>query len=143
MIPYGSVIFEDPNEDSIKKYNLNKKNYFLIISRIEPENNIEMILDGYLKSKSFNKMIIVGNYNNKYGKFLLNKYKNYNKIIFLNGIYDINIINNLRFFSKYYFHGHSVGGTNPSLLEAMACRAFIISNNNIFNKTYLEMTLLF
>ena len=69
MIPYGSVIFEDPNEDSIKKYNLNKK-IILTLNYIKcSENNIEMILDGYLKSKSFNKMIIVGNYNNKYGKF--------------------------------------------------------------------------
>tara|TARA_Y100001935_G_scaffold1636_1_gene1473 strand:+ start:7437 stop:8549 length:1113 start_codon:yes stop_codon:yes gene_type:complete len=137
MIPYGSTIFTNPKEDLIKKYNLIKKKYFLIISRIEPENNIEMILDGYVKSESLNKMIIVGNYNNKYGKFLLNKYKNYDKIFFLNGIYDMNIINNLRYFSKYYFHGHSVGGTNPSLLEAMACKVFIISHNNIFNKNVL------
>ncbi len=137
MIPYGSTIFTNPSKDTIKKYNLNKKKYFLIISRIEPENNIEMILDGYVKSKSLYKMIIVGNYNNKYGKFLLNKYKNYDKITFLNGIYDINIINNLRFFSKYYFHGHSVGGTNPSLLEAMACKAFIVSHDNIFNRNVL------
>ena len=66
-----------------------------------------------------------------------NKYKNYDKIFFLNGIYDMNIINNLRYFSKYYFHGHSVGGTNPSLLEAMAWKVFIISHNNIFNKNVL------
>tara|TARA_B110000093_G_C12907497_1_gene383190 strand:- start:1007 stop:1354 length:348 start_codon:yes stop_codon:yes gene_type:complete len=47
-------------------------------------------------------------------------------------------LNNLRFFSRYYFHGHSVGGTNPSLLEAMASNALIIANNNIFNKSILE-----
>lgn len=137
MIPYGSNIFDNANKKILKNFELKEYNYYLIIARLERENNIEMILDGFINSKSGTKFIIVGNHTNKYGKFLLNKYKNYDKIIFLNGIYDIDIINNLRFFSKYYFHGHSVGGTNPSLLEAMGCSSFIISNNNIYNKNVL------
>ena len=47
-------------------------------------------------------------------------------------------LNVLRYYSRYYFHGHSVGGTNPSLLEAMASNALIIANDNIFNKSILE-----
>ena len=53
-------------------------------------------------------------------------------------LYDINKLNNLRFYSKVYFHGHSVGGTNPSLLEAMSSGAFICAHKNIFNEAILE-----
>ena len=61
------------------------------------------------------------------------KYKN--EVIFLGAIYDIEALNNLRFFSKIYFHGHSVGGTNPSLLEAMASSCFIMAQSNEFNRS--------
>lgn len=50
----------------------------------------------------------------------------------------MNALNNLRYFSNLYFHGHSVGGTNPSLLEAMASSALIVAHNNQFNKAILE-----
>jgi glycosyltransferase involved in cell wall biosynthesis len=50
----------------------------------------------------------------------------------------LNDLNNLRHFSNYYFHGHSVGGTNPSLLEAMASSAFIVAHENEFNGAVLE-----
>ena len=53
-------------------------------------------------------------------------------------LYDQHILNNLRYYSARYFHGHSVGGTNPSLLEAMACCCNIAAHNNIFNKTVLQ-----
>ena len=55
----------------------------------------------------------------------------------MGSIYNKNELDSLRYFSKAYFHGHSVGGTNPSLLEAMACRSFILSHNNPFNKGVL------
>src|SRR5207249_5054479 len=52
-------------------------------------------------------------------------------------IYNIDILNNLRYYSNLYFHGHTVGGTNPSLLEAMASSSFICANDNPFNKYIL------
>ena len=55
----------------------------------------------------------------------------------MGGIYDTAAINNLRYYSQLYFHGHSVGGTNPSLLEAMACNALIVAHDNVFNKSVL------
>lgn len=137
MIPYGSNIFNNPNLKILKNFDVKDNDYCLVIARMEPENNIEMILDGFVNSKLRMKLLVVGNNENKYGKFLLKKYKNYDRIVFLNGIYDLNIINNLRFFSKYYFHGHSVGGTNPSLLEAMGCGSLIFSHDNIYNKDVL------
>ena len=72
-----------------------------------------------------------------------NKFKTYSNIRFVGAIYDINLLNNLRYFSKLYFHGHSVGGTNPSLLEAMASKALIAAHNNDFNKGVLQENALY
>ena len=59
-------------------------------------------------------------------------------IFFLGYVADIDKLNNLRYYSNIYFHGHSVGGTNPSLLEAMASNALICSHKNIFNSSILN-----
>jgi glycosyltransferase involved in cell wall biosynthesis len=136
-IPYGAEIFDDPDPFLIKKFNLQAKQYYLIVCRMEPENNIETITEGYLQAEQNHPLVIVGNTMNQFGKQWIKKYKN-EKIKFLGSIYDQAILNNLRFFSKVYFHGHSAGGTNPSLLEAMACNCNIAAHSNIFNKTVLS-----
>ena len=66
------------------------------------------------------------------------KFENHPYIQFLGSIYDINLLNNLRYFSNLYFHGHTVGGTNPSLLEAMASSALICAHENVFNQSILS-----
>lgn len=136
-IPYGATIFEDFNEKQLENYNLKPFTYYLIVARLEPENNIEMILDGYAESKSNHTFIVVGDYKTKYGKYLVNKYDTISKIKFIGSIYNNFILNNLRYFSKIYFHGHSVGGTNPSLLEAMACSCNIAAYDCTFNRYVL------
>lgn len=138
-IPYGADAkkIEPPIENAIEEYHLEPFSYYLLVARLEPENNIEMILDGYLQSKSREPFIVVGNYKTKYGDYLINKYKNSSLIKFLGGIYNYYILDNLRCFSKLYYHGHSVGGTNPSLLEAMGCGCYIAAHNNCFNKYVL------
>ena len=82
--------------------------------------------------------MVIGKHDTKYGEYLKSKYKNFNNIKFLGGIYNLEHLNNLRYYSKLYFHGHSVGGTNPSLLEAMASQALIAAHNNDFNKGVLK-----
>jgi glycosyltransferase involved in cell wall biosynthesis len=114
-IPYGATIFDRPNSDTLVEWKLDPQKYFLVIARMEPENNIEMIIEGFLDSAQPGPLVIVGNTNNRHGKYLRNKYK-HPLVVFAEGIYDQEKINNLRFFSRMYFHGHSVGGTNPSLL---------------------------
>ena len=81
---------------------------------------------------------MVGNNNTKYGSYLKEKFSANKAIRFIGAEFNINKLNNLRYFSNFYFHGHSVGGTNPSLLEAMASKAFIIAHNNHFNKAILK-----
>ena len=82
-------------------------------------------------------IIIVGNYNNKFGKYLKRKYKSNQNVVFTGGIYNFKTLSTLRYFSKLYIHGHSCGGTNPALLDAMASNSLIAAHGNRFNKTVL------
>jgi glycosyltransferase involved in cell wall biosynthesis len=137
-IAYGAHVFENPNQEVLKDYKVEKYQYNMIMARFEPENNIETVLDGMVLNEEKTLVLVVGNHKTKYGSYLTEKFKEYKNIIFTGGIFNLQILNNLRYFSNLYFHGHSVGGTNPSLLEAMASRAFIIAHNNPFNKAILQ-----
>lgn len=141
-IAYGATVFNTPDNSVLAKYNLTPQQYYLLIARFEPENNIEMIIQGYLQSNDSLPLLLIGSFQNKFGTYLKNKYEQKN-VKFLGAIYNLNELNNLRFYSKLYFHGHSVGGTNPSLLEAMASGAFICAHDNVFNKTILESDALY
>lgn len=143
-LAYGADIHEDYNKEHLHEYGLSPDNYFLLIARMEPENNIEMIIQGYIESNHVDRtLIVVGKTNTPHGKELIEKYKSYKSVRFVGGIYDFKKINSIRYFSTAYFHGHSVGGTNPSLLEAMASNCFIIANDNIFNKAVLNNNALY
>lgn len=136
-ISYGAEIFSSPDENVLNSYQLKPREYSLVIARMEPENNIEMIIGGYLGTNTENPLIIIGGTKNKFGRYLQEKYSD-KKIRFMGAVYDQQVLNNLRYYSGLYFHGHSVGGTNPSLLEAMACGCNIAAHENVFNKAVLE-----
>lgn len=137
-IAYGATPFKNPDMDIPAYYTLKAFSYSMLMARMEPENNIEMILDGFSSSVCDHNFIVIGNTSNKFGSYIKQKFAKETRIKFLGAIYNQNHINNLRYFSNLYFHGHSVGGTNPSLLEAMASNALIAAHNNIFNKSILE-----
>lgn len=136
-IPYGSHIVEDYSKTILNSYNIKKYEFDMLIARLEPENSIEVILDGVSTSKVKRTFLVIGKHETKYGQYLKEKFNKYTNIIFIGAIYDINILNNLRNFSNLYFHGHTVGGTNPSLLEAMGSNALICANDNKFNSAIL------
>ena len=136
-IAYGAEVFDLPDANPLKEYGVTEGRYNMLIARLEPENNIETILDSVVLAKEKTPLLVVGKHNTKYGFYLKKKYALENGIRFLGGIYNLQTLNNLRYFSNIYFHGHSVGGTNPSLLEAMASRCLIFAHNNIFNKSIL------
>ena len=136
-IPYGAEIPEKTNPLVLEKYKLLPHQYFLLIARMEPENNIEMIIKGHLGSKHPYPLFIIGNITNKFGKYITSAYTD-PAIKFSDAIYDQVELDNLRYSSALYFHGHSVGGTNPSLLEAMACGCRIAAHNNRFNRAVLQ-----
>lgn len=136
-IAYGAEIFKEPNPSEIEKYNVEPDQYFMLIARMEPENNIEMILKGYVQSGDKRPFIVVGKTDNRFGKEMVSRFGAQPGVRFTGGVYNMNDLNNLRHFAKLYFHGHSVGGTNPSLLEAMASGAYIAANDNPFNRAIL------
>ena len=140
FLAYGATIYDHYNVDYLKEYGLAANDYFILVARLEPENNIYMAIDGYLASDQCGKrpLVVVGKTNTPYGKKLVAKYGNNPNIKFVGGIYDFDKLNSVRHFSYAYFHGHSVGGTNPSLLEAMASECFILSHNNVFNRSVLR-----
>ena len=138
-IAYGAELFKTPNKSILKEFGIKTNNFNMLIARLEPENNIETILDGVVESKNTIPFLVIGKHDvNKFGAYLKEKYKERKNIIFVGGIYNLEKLNNLRYFSNLYFHGHSVGGTNPSLLEAMASKALIVAHENEFNKSILK-----
>jgi len=137
-IAYGAYPFSNPDERIVKKYGVEKENYNMIMARFEPENNLDMILESVAINEEKMPILVIGKHQTKYGQYLKNKYKDYSNIRFIGALYNLEHLNNLRYFSNLYFHGHSVGGTNPSLLEAMASKAFVIAHDNDFNKGILK-----
>ena len=139
FIAYGATLFDCPDFSKMPPNVESPYTYDLVIARMEPENNVEVIIKGYLKKETGRKLLLVGNYEGtKFGQYLYENYSNYQSINFLGSIYDMATLNNLRYYSNLYFHGHSVGGTNPSLLEAMASNCCIVAHDNVFNKSILD-----
>lgn len=140
FLAYGADIHDDYDVNLLQEFGLEAENYYLLVARLEPENNIEMAIQGYLASdeNGVKPLIIVGKTNTPHGKYLVQKYGEEKNVRFVGGIYDFKKLNSVRYFSFAYFHGHSVGGTNPSLLEAMASNCYILAHNNIFNKAVLK-----
>ena len=137
FIAYGAVNAKQPNASCLSDYGLNADSYLLSIARFEPENNLEMMFEAYLKSRIKIPYFVVGQHLTRYGDFLKDKYRD-KGIIFLGAIFNKADLDNIRHYSTYYLHGHSVGGTNPALLEAMAAQTFILAHDNQFNKSVVK-----
>lgn len=138
FIPYGAHLFNEPDAGSLIEFDVTEFSYNMLIARLEPENSIEVILDGVVSSETSKPFLVVGKHLTKYGEYLKDRYNTASNIKFVGGVYDIRKLNNLRYFSNIYFHGHTVGGTNPSLLEAMASNSLICANDNPFNRYILN-----
>ncbi|SDS09936.1 Glycosyltransferase involved in cell wall bisynthesis [Mucilaginibacter mallensis] len=137
-IPYGADVYTEAEREQFSYTEALNEDYFLLMARMEPENNIEAILDGFNHSNSNRKFKVLGDTANRYGKFITHKFANDSRIEFKGSIFDNNRVRALQNNSYLYFHGHSVGGTNPSLLEAMASEALIAAHDNPFNKSVLS-----
>jgi glycosyltransferase involved in cell wall biosynthesis len=137
-IPYGADLFSEQEREQFDKSEAQKEDYFLLMARMEPENNIESILDGFNNSTSRKNFKVLGDTGNRFGKYITHKFKNDERIQFKGSIFDNTAVRSLQNNSHLYFHGHSVGGTNPSLLEAMASEALIAAHDNPFNKSVLS-----
>lgn len=135
---YTATIPTFYSEDNLLPYQLSPQQYNLLIARLEPENNIETILTAHTLNGYNFPLIVIGNVTTSFGIRMAEKFKKWPHIRFIGGVYNKEALDSLRHYSHLYFHGHSVGGTNPSLLEAMACECSIIAHENPFNKAVLQ-----
>jgi len=108
--------------------------YAFRVCRIEPENNVHLILEAF-SELPYRTLVVVGNWDSsEYGRDLKYKYGNYNHILLLDPIYDQAHLDTLRSNCYVYIHGHSAGGTNPSLVEAMMLGLPVVAFNVAFNR---------
>ena len=136
-IPYGELPVENFDKEVPLKFGLIPGNYLISVARLEPENNIETMIKAYLKASPDLQLVITGNVKNDFAKKLQHEHAS-DRIKFIGGVYEKDKINALRHFAAAYLHGHSVGGTNPSLLESMACKVPVIAHDNPFNRHVLS-----
>lgn len=135
VIGYGAYLVQESEvPHALKKWGLEEYGYYLIVCRLEPENHVAEIIEGYISSDTNYPLIVVGNCSgsNAYAKKLLTA--DGTRVRFLGAVYDKDDLRNIRSYCRCYFHGHSVGGTNPSLLEAMGCGNAVIAHDNVFNR---------
>lgn len=140
LIEYGGDNAKPVHNDKRlkEKYGLEPHKYVFKVARIEPENNIEMILKAFQKIPD-ETLVLVGNWNkNNFGRLMREEYGNLPNIKLLDPIYEPSELNLLRSNCKLYIHGHSVGGTNPSLVEAMSLQLPIIAYDVIYNRETTE-----
>jgi len=108
------------SQKTLKKYPFLNAQYAFKVCRIEPENNIEMILEAFAQADKI-PLVLIGNWNNSaFGRQIKSEYQDFETIYLLDPIYDQDILNEIRSNCFVYIHGHSAGGTNPSLVEAMS-----------------------
>ena len=116
-----------------------RPNYFLSIARIEPENNCHVILAACAKVNA--RLVFVGNWDaNSYGRALKAQFANSTNLSLLDPIYDQTKLRALRLGAICYVHGHSVGGTNPSLVEALFHSTRLFAFDCVFNRATLSET---
>lgn len=133
----GDHAIQSAIKKDIKNYIDNDKPYAIGLCRIEPENNIHIILDAFSITKL--QIVFIGNWQHSiYGLELFKKYKSYKNITLLDPIYCIDTLYALRSSCSVYIHGHSAGGTNPSLVEMMHFSKPIIAYDCIFNRATME-----
>lgn len=109
--------------------------YLLHVGRIQPDNHIKEFLAAAATSGI--PTVAIGDYTTLYGQKLKADFSRFPNILFAGTVYCKNTLNALRAHCLYYIHGHSAGGTNPALLEAMACQAYVLAHDNTFNRSTL------
>lgn len=135
MIPYGARLITHANKSVLADYNLTAGQYMILIARAEPENSILEVVQAFSLKKRDKKLVVLGNYNrelNPYHEKVMSAASP--DVIFPGAIYDADKVAALRFYSLAYIHGHRVGGTNPSLVEALGAGNAVLAHDNHFNR---------
>lgn len=135
MIPYGADPVREPDVAALAKYHLQSKEYAIVIARPDPDNSILEIVQAFSARPRGLKLAILGSYSPQtvsYHQKVIEAAGD--EVVFLGGVYDKEAVEALRFHARMYIHGHRVGGTNPSLVEALAAGSPVIAHDNPFNR---------
>ena len=136
LITYGAdhTKPQDISYETLKGLPFLKEPYAFKVCRIEPENNIELILEAFCQFKNLN-LVIVGNWEaNEFAKKMKSKFQHFPNLFLLNPIYNQQKLNEIRSNCYLYIHGHSAGGTNPSLVEAMYLKLPVLAYGINYNR---------
>lgn len=124
---------ETRQQEILKGYDLQPGDYSISVCRIEPENNSHVILEAFAECRK--KLVFVGNWGRSdYSRNLKEKYGKLENIRLLDSVYDLDVLYTLRSHCECYIHGHSAGGTNPSLVEAMFFGKPILAYDVVYNR---------
>jgi len=134
MIPYGARGVTDADSSLLAPFKLEPRRYTLVVARPEPENSILEIVNAFSSRPRGQKLVILGNYDaaNPYHVSVMNSASE--EVHFVGAVYDHSTLDALRFYATLYIHGHTVGGTNPSLIEAMGAGQPVLAHGNPFNR---------
>lgn len=134
MIPYGSENVTSSDESILDHFSLQPRRYLTVIARPEPENSLLEIVRAFSRKERGIKLVVLGKYDREQEYQLEVLSSASREVIFPGAIYDKKTVQALRFFSLAYMHGHQVGGTNPSLVEALGAGNAVIAHSNDFNR---------
>jgi glycosyltransferase involved in cell wall biosynthesis len=138
VIAYGANIRYSKDSSLICTWNLKPQDYYLIVGRLIPDNNADLLVEEFVRSKSSKKLVIVGDvpYKDAYAEKI--KSVTDPRVIFTGYIVDQNVLAELYHNCFMYFHGHQYGGTNPTMLKALAYGCAILALDTVFNNEMLE-----
>lgn len=138
VIAYGANLNYKSNTDIISRLNITKGSYYLVVGRLIPDNNADFIIKEFISSSSAKYLVVVGDdkFNGEFSKRI--KMIKHRKLIFTGYITNRDELNDLYLNSYVYIHGHEYGGTNPTLLEALASGSAVLALNTCFNKEVLS-----
>jgi glycosyltransferase involved in cell wall biosynthesis len=135
FIPYGAPLV-DAGSDRLAAHGLEPRGYHLVVARFEPENHLDELVDGRLRSAASQPLVVVGGapYAREYESRVRARAVGDDRARFLGPVYDNDLLDQLYAGATSYLHGHSVGGTNPSLLRAMGAGAPVTAWDVVFNR---------
>lgn len=140
LIRYGAPLLDDAPSDGIRELGLEPGGYHLVVARFEPENHVREIVEGYAMSQATKPLVVVGSapYAAEYTAAIDRIAAADPRIRLLGAVYDQGLLDALYHHASTYLHGHSVGGTNPSLLRAMGAGTAVIAFDVVFNREVLD-----
>jgi glycosyltransferase involved in cell wall biosynthesis len=140
MIAYGAHIERPEHPELLAPIAVRPREYYLIVTRLIPENTLDVMLEGFSRSRTARPLVVVGgaNYRDGFHARLRDvAAASGGRITLLGHLSDQALIKELRCNCYAYLHGHSVGGTNPSLLNAMGSGACVLARDTVFNREVL------